>query len=207
MEALPARREEDSSGLEAGSAKEPAASLPWTEVDGHEEPPLTLSPAHLPGLGKRAWGCCPEGGHLGTARGTKEGIHNCFESPRALGPLKSPLEVDDFKGTGRDKSLINTASQAKASKGPGRSWQLASALRQSALWSGDHGVGASAHVCACTQVQGARMHSQECILEYVHVQVLICEPMYICTHVGTTLGNKDTLRHLTNARWFLSRHE
>lgn len=119
MEALPARQEEDSSGLEAGSAKEPAASLPWTEVDGHEAPPLTLSPAHLPGLGKRAWGCCPEGGHLGTARGTKEGIHNCFESPRALGPLKSPLEVDDFKGTGRDKSLINTASQARPARDQG----------------------------------------------------------------------------------------
>lgn len=138
VEALPARQEEDFSGLEAGSATEPAASLLWTEVDGHEEPPLTLSTAHLQAWGKGHGAAAPEGGHLGTARGTKEGIHNSFESPRALGPLKSPLEVDDFKETGRDKSLINTAPQAKASKGPGRSWQLASAPRQSALWSGDH---------------------------------------------------------------------
>lgn len=156
-----------------------SASLLWTEVDGHEEPPLTLSPAHLPGLGKRAWGCCPEGSHLGTARGTKEGIHNCFESPRALGPLKSPLEVDDFKGTGRDKSLINTASQAKASKGPGRSWQLASAPRQSALWSGEHGV----HTCV--HARRSRVHA--CTHGSVFWSTYMCRSssVSLCTYAHT----------------------
>lgn len=116
VEALPARQEEDSSGLEAGSAKEPAASLLWTEVDEHEEPPLTLSPPTCQAWGKGHGAAAPQGGHLGTARGTKEGIHNCFESPRALGPLKSPRKLM----TSKEQAGIRASSTLPPRQRPAR---------------------------------------------------------------------------------------
>lgn len=101
VEALPGRQE-GFSGLEAGSAKEPAAGLLWMEVEGHEEPHTTSHSSRDPSpqgsvvgrsqmpvmLRGRAQGFRSQGSHMGQPGhegGKWLSPGTSAESPRALG--------------------------------------------------------------------------------------------------------------------------
>lgn len=118
---------------------------------GHEEPraaaPFILSPSHpriravqrweaeatLWGGGGRGPDTCPaqrrgpgaaapEGSRMGAATSTQEGIHKCFESPRAPGPLPSPLEVDKHQRNRQGQGPLSTRPPGQR---PGRGQEQA----------------------------------------------------------------------------------
>lgn len=117
-------------------------------VKGHEEPraaaPFILSPSH-PRIravqGREAEATLWSGGGSGRGPDTKEGIDKCFESPRATGPLTSPLEVDKHQRNRQGQGPLSTRPPGQR---PGRGQEQAGRGHHTQV---EHAVATSVPLC------------------------------------------------------------